>query len=48
MRDLTRQLRVGTCCGKCLPEAKAALNASLAQCDAAASFFPRSGTEFAL
>ncbi len=29
MRDITRELRVGTCCGKCLPEAKAALTASL-------------------
>jgi NAD(P)H-nitrite reductase large subunit len=30
MRALTRELKVGTCCGKCLPEAKAALLASLA------------------
>jgi bacterioferritin-associated ferredoxin len=29
LRDLTRELGVGTCCGKCLPEAKAALSASL-------------------
>jgi len=31
MRDLTRELRVGTCCGKCLPEAKSALVSCLAQ-----------------
>ena len=29
LRDLTRDLGVGTCCGKCVPEAKAALSASL-------------------
>jgi bacterioferritin-associated ferredoxin len=29
LRDLTRDLGVGTCCGKCLPEAKAALCAAL-------------------
>jgi bacterioferritin-associated ferredoxin len=29
LRDLTRQLGVGTCCGKCVPEAKATLSASL-------------------
>jgi bacterioferritin-associated ferredoxin len=29
MRDITRDLGVGTCCGKCVPEAKAAIAASL-------------------
>jgi bacterioferritin-associated ferredoxin len=29
VRDLTRQLGVGTCCGKCLPEAHATLSACL-------------------
>jgi bacterioferritin-associated ferredoxin len=29
LRDLTRELGLGTCCGKCLPEAKATLSASL-------------------
>jgi bacterioferritin-associated ferredoxin len=48
MRDLTRELRVGTCCGKCVPEAKKALNTCLAQCTAAAHFFPTSGSEFAV
>jgi bacterioferritin-associated ferredoxin len=35
LRDLTRELGVGTCCGKCLPEAKSALNTSLDARDAA-------------
>ena len=29
MRDLTRDLGIGTCCGKCVPEARATLSASL-------------------
>ncbi len=29
LRDLTRSLGVGTCCGKCIPAAKAALGAAL-------------------
>ena len=29
LRDLTRDLGVGTCCGKCVPEARATLSASL-------------------
>ena len=29
LRDLTRELGIGTCCGKCVPEAKATLSASL-------------------
>jgi bacterioferritin-associated ferredoxin len=33
LRDLTRELGVGTCCGKCLPEAKSALRSSLDACD---------------
>ena len=53
LRDLTRELGVGTCCGKCLPEAKATLSASLddkASLDgesAGFGYFPRAGTEFA-
>jgi bacterioferritin-associated ferredoxin len=31
LRDLTRELRVGTCCGKCVPEARAALASCLAR-----------------
>jgi bacterioferritin-associated ferredoxin len=29
IRDLTRDLGVGTCCGKCIPEARSALSESL-------------------
>lgn len=29
LRDLNRELGVGSCCGKCVPEARAALSASL-------------------
>ncbi|HXA35281.1 MAG TPA: (2Fe-2S)-binding protein [Steroidobacteraceae bacterium] len=29
LRDLTRELGLGTCCGKCVPEAKATLSAYL-------------------
>jgi bacterioferritin-associated ferredoxin len=29
LRDLTKELGVGTCCGKCLPEAQATLSACL-------------------
>jgi bacterioferritin-associated ferredoxin len=55
MRDLTRELRVGTCCGKCLPEAKAALVACLPQLprtpqrneSSSPGFFPNPGAEFA-
>jgi bacterioferritin-associated ferredoxin len=49
LRDLTRDLGLGTCCGKCVPEARAALSESRdAGGDAAViGFFPRPGTEFA-
>jgi len=50
MRDLTRELRVGTCCGKCLPEAKATLSACLARRPselATPTFFPAGPAEFA-
>ena len=47
LRDITRELGVGTCCGKCLPEAKAALSASLDARDSGrAGMF--STTEFAV
>jgi bacterioferritin-associated ferredoxin len=41
---------LGTCCGKCLPEAKATLTASLeSHCESAMlAYFPSSGTEFAV
>ena len=50
LRDLTRDLGVGTCCGKCVPDARAALSASLdagGQSSVLAAYFPRTGTEFA-
>jgi bacterioferritin-associated ferredoxin len=52
LRDLTRDLGLGTCCGKCVPHAKAALSASLdAQPGAAHAVanacFPTNRTEFA-
>ena len=37
LREITRELKVGTCCGKCLPEAKAQLMACLAQCSESAT-----------
>jgi bacterioferritin-associated ferredoxin len=40
MRDLTRELGVGTCCGKCVPEARNTLSASLEQrADPAPGYF---------
>ena len=48
MRDLTRQLGLGTCCGKCLPDAKLVLNGCLrARDESAASVvdFPAAGSE---
>jgi len=49
LRDLTRELGVGTCCGKCLPEAKAALASSLDARDSARpGIFSPPATEFAV
>ena len=47
LRDLTRDLGVGTCCGKCVPEAKAALSASLDARDSARAGFFSPASEFA-
>ena len=53
VRDLTRELGVGTCCGKCVPEAKATLSASLASQNqspghtAAHAYFSFPDSEFA-
>jgi bacterioferritin-associated ferredoxin len=49
LRHLTRDLGVGTCCGKCVPEAKAALSASLdARTDSPRlGLFPQPGAEIA-
>jgi bacterioferritin-associated ferredoxin len=36
LRDLSRELGLGTCCGKCVPEARATLSATLgSRCEAA-------------
>jgi bacterioferritin-associated ferredoxin len=49
LRDLTRDLGVGTCCGKCLPEAKSALTASLKVCDSSRpGLFSPATSEFAV
>jgi bacterioferritin-associated ferredoxin len=49
MRDLTRELGVGTCCGKCVPEARSTLSASLQARDSARpSLFSPAATEFAV
>jgi bacterioferritin-associated ferredoxin len=49
LRDLTRELGVGTCCGKCLPEAKSALASCLKACDSSRSgLFAPAATEFAV
>jgi bacterioferritin-associated ferredoxin len=50
MRDITRDLKVGTCCGKCVPEARAALDRCVAQRTdtASPSWFPRAAEEFAV
>ena len=49
LRELSRDLGVGTCCGKCVPEAKAALSASLELRKEASTpiFFRGPGAEFA-
>ena len=54
LRDLSRELGVGSCCGKCVPEARATLSESLnaleARADSAAlasACFISSNTEFA-
>jgi bacterioferritin-associated ferredoxin len=48
MRDLTRDLGVGTCCGKCIPEARSALSASLDSCEfSSSSLFSPAAREFA-
>ena len=50
MRDLTRDLGVGTCCGKCVPEARATLSASLDAHGESVSprYFSPAGAEFAV
>jgi bacterioferritin-associated ferredoxin len=49
MRDISRELGVGTRCGKCLPEARATLSASLEHCADAgtAGYFSAGAAQFA-
>jgi bacterioferritin-associated ferredoxin len=53
VRDLTRELGVGTCCGKCIPDARATLCAALDTHNASAAhsspaYFPGRNPEFAV
>jgi bacterioferritin-associated ferredoxin len=51
LRDLTRELGVGSCCGKCVPHAKTALSQCLSaheECAAPAGFFPSAAAEMAV
>jgi bacterioferritin-associated ferredoxin len=49
LRDLTRELGVGTCCGKCVPEAKSALSSALdTSVSARPNLFSPAAPEFAV
>jgi bacterioferritin-associated ferredoxin len=51
LRDLTLELGVGSCCGKCLPHVKATLSQCVNAREEPASpadFFPPAGTEMAV
>jgi len=50
MRDLTRELGVGTCCGKCVPEARSSLSACLERASepATGGYFSPANPEFAV
>jgi bacterioferritin-associated ferredoxin len=54
MRDITRRLRVGTCCGMCVAEARAVLDTCRSQCsashsdDVSPSYFRGATPEFAV
>ncbi len=43
MRDLTRELGIGACCGKCVPEARKVLSHSLTSSGLASSGASASG-----
>jgi bacterioferritin-associated ferredoxin len=47
MRDLTRELGIGTCCGKCVPEARTTLSTFVKACPRPGLFAPPA-TEFAV
>jgi bacterioferritin-associated ferredoxin len=51
LRDITRELGVGTCCGKCVPEARHMIARSLAahtENNAGVSMFTPAVAEFAI
>jgi bacterioferritin-associated ferredoxin len=49
MRDLTRELGLGTCCGKCVPEARSVLSSCLdAKPQSASTLFAPGAAEFAV
>ena len=54
MRDITRELRVGTCCGMCVAEARAVLETCRSPCsasnseDASPSYLRGAAPEFAV
>jgi bacterioferritin-associated ferredoxin len=49
LRDLKREFGLGGCCGKCVPEAKSVLAASLERFpNRAPIYFPTTDTEFAV
>jgi bacterioferritin-associated ferredoxin len=48
LRDLTRDLGVGTCCGKCLPEAKTAMLKALDARESARPSLFSPATEYAV
>ena len=47
MRDLTRELGVGSCCGKCVPDARSTLSESLKSCEMSSSSLFSPAPEFA-
>lgn len=48
LRDLSRELSVGTCCGKCLPQAREVLDEALRDRSAPALMAPGLGLAVAL
>ena len=52
LQEVSRRTGLGTCCGKCIPEAKATLSASLDSQNASGLsspvYFPARTTEFAV
>jgi bacterioferritin-associated ferredoxin len=47
MRDLSRELGLGSCCGKCVPDARSVLSESLQSCEITSSRLFSPAPEFA-